>query len=75
MLFRSARAFVRELDGGCTSPVCAHATPDGGQIRLTGLYYEESDGSWRKGCVEGSREAAEQLGITLARRLRDGREA
>jgi len=69
------RAFVRELDGGCTSPVCAHAIPDGNHIRLLGLYYEESDGSWRKGFVEGSREAAEQLGITLARTLRDGREA
>ncbi len=69
------RAFVRELDGGCTSPVCAHAIPDGTHIRLLGLYCEESDGSWRKGFVEGYREAAEQLGITLARTLRDGREA
>ena len=69
------RAFVRELDGGCTSPVCAHAALDGESVRLTGLYWEESDGSWRKGCVEGSREEAERLGITLARALRDGREA
>lgn len=67
------RAFVRELDGGCTSPVCAHAVPDGESIRITGLYYEESDGSWRKGAVEGHREAAERLGIELARTLRDGR--
>ena len=69
------RAFVRELDGGCTSPVCAHAALDGESVRLTGLYWEESDGSWRKGSVEGSREEAERLGITLARALRDGREA
>ena len=69
------RAFVRQLDGGCTSPVCAHATLHGDIIHLTGLYYEESDGSWRKGSVEGAREAAEQSGIQLARTLRDGREA
>ena len=69
------RAFVRELDGGCTSPVCAHAALDSESVRLTGLYWEESDGSWRKGSVEGSREEAERLGITLARALRDGREA
>ena len=69
------RAFVRQLDGGCTSPVCAHATLHGDIIRLTGLYYEESDGSWRKGAIEGLRSEAEQLGIQLARTLRDGREA
>ena len=69
------RAFVRELNGGCTSPVCAHAVLSGDHIHLTGLYWEESDGSWRKGAVEGTREDAEQLGITLARTLRDGREA
>ena len=67
------RAFVRELDGGCTSPVCAHAALEGDGIRLTGLYYEASNGSWRKGVVEGTREAAEQLGVTLARTLRDVR--
>ncbi len=69
------RAFVRELDGGCTSPVCAHAVPDGNIIHLIGLYWEESDGSWRKGSVRGLREQAEQLGIELARTLRNGREA
>ncbi len=69
------RAFVRQLDGGCTSPVCAYAALDGESIHLTGLYYEASDGSWRKGSVDGPREAAERLGIELAQALRDGREA
>ncbi|MBQ6325258.1 MAG: hydroxymethylbilane synthase [Clostridia bacterium] len=69
------RAFVRQLDGGCTSPVCAHAALDDESIHLTGLYYEVSDGSWRKGSVDGPREAAERLGIELAQALRDGREA
>ena len=69
------RAFVRQLDGGCTSPVCAHAALDGESIHLTGLYYEVSDGSWRKDSVDGPREAAERLGIELAQALRDGREA
>lgn len=69
------RAFVRELDGGCTSPVCAHAALDGESVQLTGLYWAASDGSWRKGSIEGLRGEAEQLGITLARTLRDGREA
>lgn len=69
------RAFVRELDGGCTSPVCAHVVLNGESVHLTGLYYGESDGSWRRGSIEGLRSEAEQLGIQLARALRDGREA
>jgi len=69
------RAFVRQLDGGCTSPVCAHAVPDGESIHLTGLYYGASDGVWRRGNVDGPRETAERLGIELAQALRDGRGA
>ena len=69
------RAFVRALDGGCTSPVCAHGALEGDSIHLTGLYYDASNGSWRKGSVDGPRGEAERLGIQLARALRDGREA
>ena len=69
------RAFVRALDGGCTSPVCAHGALEGDSIHLTGLYYDASDGSWRKGSVDGPRGEAERLGVQLARALRDGREA
>ena len=69
------RAFVRQLDGGCTSPVCAHGVLEGEDIRLIGLYWEASDGSWRKGSIEGPRGEAERLGIQLALALRDGREA
>lgn len=66
------RAFVRELDGGCTSPVCAHAMLSGDRIAVRGLYYEESDGSWRKGRLEGPAGEAERLGAQLARQLREG---
>ena len=69
------RAFVRALDGGCTSPVCAHGALEGDSIHLTGLYYDASNGSWRKGSVDGPRGEAERLGIQLAQALRDGREA
>jgi len=69
------RAFVRRLDGGCTSPVCAHAALDGESIHLTGLYWEASDGSWRRGSVEGHREDARRLGVELAQMLQGGREA
>ena len=53
------------------------ATEDmgGESVQLTGLYWAASDGSWRKGSIEGLRGEAEKLGITLAQTLRDGREA
>jgi hydroxymethylbilane synthase len=67
------RAFVRELDGGCTSPVAAHARINEGQIRLIGLYYDETDGGYLKGekTAPADRESAVQLGQSLAIELRD----
>ena len=65
------RAFVRELDGGCTSPVCAHAVVDGKHITLRGLYYDPETGSHLIGDDEGGLEEAEAIGVRLARRLRD----
>lgn len=39
------RAFIRELDGGCSSPVAAHAVvTEDGKLLLRGLYYEETTG-------------------------------
>ena len=67
------RAFVRELDGGCTSPACAFAAVSGGRIHLTGLYYDEATATCRRGSLDGDTREAEQLGIHLARRLRSER--
>ena len=66
----SERAFVRYLDGGCSSPVAAHARIQGGQIHLLGLYYEEETGKYKKGRMEGPVEEAEALGIRLAEKLK-----
>ena len=64
------RAFVRELDGGCTSPVCAHAELRGDTIFLRALYYDSATGAHRVGTDEGSADEPETLGVRLARRLR-----
>ena len=63
------RAFVRTLDGGCSSPVCAHATVDGDTLRLTGLYYDETTARPFIGTLDGPAGEPEALGIVLARRL------
>ena len=66
------RAFVRTLDGGCTSPVAAHAVADGGTLTLTGFYVSADESIQRKGTLSGPREQAEQLGQALANQLREG---
>lgn len=66
---RAERAFVRALDGGCTSPVCAHAAVDGDRVSLRGLYYDPDTGAHTVGVEAGGADEAEAVGIRLARRL------
>ena len=65
------RAFVRELDGGCSSPVTAYARVNGEQLILYG-FCDTYDGSYAYERASGSRHQAEQTGIGLARYMRDG---
>ena len=60
------RAYVSALNGGCTSPVCAHASVSSGRILLLGLYYDEKTGSVRRGSARGPAADAERIGIRLA---------
>ncbi|MCI8650291.1 MAG: hydroxymethylbilane synthase [Anaerotruncus sp.] len=64
------RAFVRTLDGGCSAPIAAYATCANGSLKLTGFFYEESDGIARRGSLIGRCEDAEALGERLANRLK-----
>ena len=65
------RGFVRELDGGCTSPVAAHARITGQELYLKGLYYRESTEEWFTDQVTGAVEEAEALGRNLAGSMRE----
>lgn len=65
------RAFVKLLDGGCSSPVAAHAEVYGEEIYLRGLYYNEKDGSYVTGTLRGQRKDVEKLGRELAETLRE----
>ena len=65
------RAFVRELDGGCSSPVTAYARVNGEQLILWG-FCDTYNGSFAYESASGSRHQAEQTGIGLARYMRDG---
>lgn len=65
------RAFVRELDGGCSSPIAAYARVNKEQLILYG-FCDTYDGSFAYESASGSRNQAEQTGIGLARYMRDG---
>lgn len=65
------RAFVRELNGGCSSPVAAHGVITKEEICLWGLYYKEETGEYFTGNIRGACSEAEALGIALAHRLKE----
>ena len=66
------RAFVERLDGGCTSPIAAHARFDGDEMELLGLYYDEEAQQARRGSVRGRAEDGVSLAYELADRLKAG---
>ena len=65
------RAFVRALDGGCSSPIAAHAVVEGDTITIDGLYV---DGQGRVSGDRGTgpREQGEELARRLAETLKGG---
>ena len=69
---KAERAFVRALDGGCSSAVAAYAVVEGEKLTLTGFYVSEDERIQRKGSISGGVTEAETLGSTLARILKEG---
>lgn len=63
------RAFVRRLDGGCSSPIAAYAEVDGDNIRLTGYYVDENEIQYT-GSMTGTKSEAETIGEKLAAELK-----
>lgn len=63
---RAERAFVRELDGGCSSPVAAFATVEGETMTLTGM-----DAGCKKRTVTGPRQTGFAMAIALAKRMKE----
>lgn len=63
------RAFVTRLDGGCSSPIAAHARIQGDTLELLGLYYDEEACQARRGRVHGPAADAVELACKLADEL------
>ncbi|HEX9061780.1 MAG TPA: hydroxymethylbilane synthase [Clostridia bacterium] len=64
------RAYMIELDGGCSSPIAAHGIIEGDRLKLYGMY---ADGNLRvvRKSIEGKTQDAESLGVRLARMMKD----
>ena len=67
---RAERAFVKALDGGCTSPVAAYARIKQETLELRGLYYEEEQKEYAVDVIAGDKEQAEKLGRSLAEKMK-----
>lgn len=73
------RAFVRRLDGGCSSPIAAHAYVSDGRLFLKGLYIKEEEHGDRMEIlpedirietISGELADAEKIGEELAGRMK-----
>lgn len=68
---RAERAFLKELEGGCQVPIAAFCRFRGGLLHLAGMV-AELDGSYTvRDKITGEKAQAEQIGVTLARKLLD----
>ena len=68
---RAERAFVRRLDGGCSSPIAAHAVLEGETITLTGLYVDQAGQMFREK-ISGPSEQGTSLAEQLANSMKEG---
>ena len=64
------RAFVRWLDGGCSSPIAAFAVCGEDELTIEGLYYDDATGRWHRESASGASDKAEELGIALAKTMK-----
>lgn len=65
------RAFVRALDGGCSSPIAAYARIEGQEVILKGLYYDEEEQDYITGEKKGPVAEGERIGRELAAELKE----
>lgn len=64
------RAFVKQLNGGCSSPIAAYACVLNDRIRLKALYYNEQTKECIIDTMESDIDSAYELGIELANKLK-----
>jgi hydroxymethylbilane synthase len=68
---KAERAFLKKLEGGCQVPIAGIATLEGDAVHFTGMVAELDGTRLIKNDITGSKNQAEELGITLAETLLD----
>lgn len=63
------RAFVRELDGGCSLPISSFAVIQNDKITLKGFYADDNNYIIKE--ITGHKEDFEQIGINLAKQFKE----
>lgn len=63
------RSFVRTCEGGCSSPIAAHAVSENGILTLRGLYCPDDGEDYVTGSLSGKPEQAAGMGEQLAEQL------
>ncbi|MGI6776956.1 MAG: hydroxymethylbilane synthase [Acetivibrionales bacterium] len=63
------RAFLKKLNGGCTTPMAAHAIIEGESIKIYGMLATDDKTFSCRDMVKGNKSKAVQLGEQLAVRL------
>lgn len=66
---QAENAFIRRLDGGCSSPIAAYAQITGNNVLLYGLHYDNDSGRHLTGIMEMPTKDAGELGLALAEQL------
>ena len=66
---KAERAFMIRLNGGCTTPMAAHAVVEGRQMKIYGMLAVEDKTFSCRDIIEGDRFKAAQLGEQLADKL------
>jgi hydroxymethylbilane synthase len=68
------RAFLKRLNGSCSTPLGAYAHICGDDMKIYGMLAENDKTKVRKAIVDGKKENFEELGIRLADMLYQGRQ-
>lgn len=67
---KAERAYVKELNGGCESPVAAYGEIKNNKLYLSGLFYREDTDQFYKETVIGSKDDPEAFGRDFAAYMR-----
>jgi len=65
------RAFLNRLEGGCQTPIAAHATLKNGMVRFVGLVADLDGRRQFRQSISGTPDMAGEMGIRLAEQLLD----